>query len=503
MNVAHYLEQHAAADPERIAIRFEGSSTTYGELNRAANQLAAGLRNAGIAAGDRVALYLPNLPAFVVAYYATQKLGAVPVTINAILKTEEVRYLLDDSGAAAIFTVADLTGYVPENCTALRLRITVDDAAPPPGWIALRDARDPHADGFASVARAADDVAALLYSSGTTGFPKGVALTQHNIHSNIALPPQAKYSDYRPGDRLAAFLPLFHVYGQNYIMNAAILAGVTIVLFPRFVPELVLRAIGAERITHFFAVPTIYIGLLNMDLSPYDLSSLRYEMSAAATMPEEISRRWAERFGRHVYEGYGLTECSPFACYNDIERHRFGSVGRAVDGFELSILDESEQELPPGEQGEIAIRGDGVMQSYWQRPQESSTALRGGWLHTGDVGRMDQDGYVYITDRVKDMINVSGFKVWPAEVEQYLYKMPGVQEVAVYGMPAAPQGEQVVAAVVPKAGARLSADDIVAYCRANIAAYKVPARVDLVAELPKSPSGKILKRVLREQAARG
>jgi len=503
MNVAHYLEQHAAADPERIAIRFEGSSTTYGELNRAANQLAAGLRNAGIAAGDRVALYLPNLPAFVVAYYATQKLGAVPVTINAILKTEEVRYLLDDSGAAAIFTVADLTCYVPENCTALRLRITVDDAAPPAGWVALREVRDAHADGFAAVERAADDVAALLYSSGTTGFPKGVALTQHNIHSNIALPPQARYSDYRPGDRLAAFLPLFHVYGQNYIMNAAILAGVTIVLFPRFVPELVLRAIGSERITHFFAVPTIYIGLLNMDLSPYDLSSLRYEMSAAATMPEEISRRWAERFGRRVYEGYGLTECSPFACYNDTEQHRFGSVGRAVDGFELAILDESEQALAPGEQGEIAIRGDGVMQGYWQRPQESGTALRGGWLHTGDVGRMDRDGYVYITDRVKDMINVSGFKVWPAEVEQYLYKMPGVQEVAVYGIPAAPQGEQVVAAVVLKTGAELSADDIVAYCRANIAAYKVPARVDLVADLPKSPSGKILKRVLRAQAAQG
>jgi long-chain acyl-CoA synthetase len=290
------------------------------------------------------------------------------------------------------------------------------------------------------------------------------------------------------------------VYGQNYIMNAAILAGATIVLFPRFVPDVVLRAIGDERITHFFAVPTIYIGLLGMDLSAYDLSSLRYEMSAAATMPEEISRRWTERFGRRVYEGYGLTECSPFACYNDPEQHRFGSVGRAVDGFELKIFDESDRELARGEQGEIVIRGDGVMQGYWNRRADSKAALRGGWLHTGDVGRMDQDGYVYITDRVKDMINVSGFKVWPAEVEQYLYKMPGVQEVAVYGIPAAPQGEQVAAAVVLRPGATLSADDIIAYCRENIAAYKVPARVDLVAELPKSPSGKILKRVLRQQS---
>ncbi len=499
MNVAFYLEQHAATEPDRIAIRFEGRSITYGQLNRDAARLAAALRTAGLAAGERVALYLPNVPEFATVYYAAQKLGAIPVTINAILKTEEVRYLLDDSGPAAVFTVGDLTRFVATDCSALRLRVVVDETAPAAGWNSLAELISNTPDGFESVARAADDIAALLYSSGTTGFPKGVALTQRNIHSNIALPP--KYSDYRAGDRLAAFLPLFHVYGQNYILNAAILAGATVVLFRRFVPDVVLKAIGDERITHFFAVPTIYIGLLGMDLSSYDLSSIRYEMSAAATMPEEISRRWTERFGRRVYEGYGLTECSPFACYNDSEQHRFGSVGRAVDGFELKIFDEADHELPFGEQGEIVIRGDGVMQGYWNRPEESRASLRGGWLHSGDVGRMDQDGYVYITDRVKDMINVSGFKVWPAEVEQYLYKMSGIQEVAVYGIPAEVQGEQVVAAVVLAPNARLSAEDIVAYCRNNIAVYKVPARVDLVTELPKSPSGKILKRVLRKASA--
>lgn len=387
MNVAEYLEQHAAAEPDRVAIRFEGRSITYGQLNRDSNRLASAMRQSGIAVGDRVALYLPNVPQFAVAYYAAQKLGVVPVTINAILKTEEVRYLLDDSGAVAVLTVSELTRHVPADCAALRLRIVVDEAVMPAGWVALGDLLGRGSESFDSVQRASEDVAALLYSSGTTGFPKGVALTQHNIHSNIALPPKSRYSDYRPGDRLATFLPLFHVYGQNYIMNAAILAGATIVLFPRFIPDIVLRAIGDEHITHFFAVPTIYIGLLNMDLSPYDLSSLRYEMSAAATMPEEISRRWAERFGRRVYEGYGLTECSPFSCYNDSEEHRFGSVGRAIEGFELKIFDESDHELPFGEQGEIVIRGDGVMQGYWNRPEESKVALRGGWLHTGDVGR--------------------------------------------------------------------------------------------------------------------
>lgn len=500
MNVAEYLERHAAQTPDLVAIRFEGRSISYGQLNRDANRLASSLRAAGVAAADRVALYLPNVPEFAVAYYAAQKLGAIPVTINAILKMEEVRYLLDDSGASVVLTMDELTGYVSDDCTALRLRIVVDPKGAKPGWSALADLLARGSDRFESVQRGPEDIAALLYSSGTTGFPKGVSLTQNNIHSNIALPPLARYSDYRPGDRLATFLPLFHVYGQNYIMNAAFLAGATMVLFPRFVPDVVLRAIGEERITHFFAVPTIYINLLAMDLSGYDLSSLRYEMSAAATMPEEISRRWTERFGRRVFEGYGLTECSPFSCYNDSVEHRFGSVGRAVDGFELKIFDESDRELPFGEQGEIVIRGDGVMQGYWMRPDESKASLRGGWLHTGDVGRMDKDGYVYITDRVKDMINVSGFKVWPAEVEQYLYKLPGVQEAAVYGVAAGAQGEKVVVAVVLKAGAKLTAEEIIAYCREHIAAYKVPAQVDIVKELPKSPSGKLLKRVLRQQA---
>jgi long-chain acyl-CoA synthetase len=500
LNIADYLERHATQTPDRIAIRFEGRSITYGQLNHDANRLASSLRATGVATADRVALYLPNVPEFAVAYYAAQKLGAIPVTINAILKMEEVRYLLDDSGASVVITMDELTGYVSDDCTSLRQRIVVDPKGTKPGWVALAQLQAGGSDGFDSVQRSADDIAALLYSSGTTGFPKGVSLTQHNIHSNIALPPQARYSDYRPGDRLATFLPLFHVYGQNYIMNAAILAGATIVLFPRFVPDVVLRAIGEERITHFFAVPTIYINLLAMDLSGYDLSSLRYEMSAAATMPEEISRRWTERFGRRVFEGYGLTECSPFSCYNDSVEHRFGSVGRAIEGFELKIFDESDREVPFGEQGEIVIRGDGVMQGYWMRPDESKTSLRGGWLHTGDVGRMDKDGYVYITDRVKDMINVSGFKVWPAEVEQYLYKLPGIQEAAVYGIPAGAQGEKVVVAVVMKAGATLTAEEVIAYCREHIAAYKVPAQVDIVKELPKSPSGKLLKRVLRQQA---
>ena len=473
---------------------------SYAELDAAASRLAHALRAHGIGAGDRVALYLPNIPEYLVAYYAAQKLGAITVAINSIFRSAEVEYLLVDSGAKVVFTVAELVQFVPrERCPALA-QVVVCEGDAPAGTETLADWSAGREASFPGIACAPEAPAALLYSSGTTGFPKGVTLTQSNISSNIA--SAAKYSGYRSDDRLAAFLPLFHVYGQNYIMNAALHAGATLVLFRRFVPDQVLAAIAQERITMFFGVPTIFIGLLAMDLSKHDLTSIRYEMSAAATMPEEVSRRWTERFGRRVYEGYGLTECSPFACYNDLVEHRFGSVGRAVEGFELAIFDEADRERPRGEWGEIVIRGPGVMQGYWNRAGDTAQALRGGWLHSGDIGRMDADGYVYIVDRVKDMINVSGFKVWPAEVEQYLYKLPQVQEVAVYGAPHADKGEQVVAAVVPRPGQTLAADEVVAWCRAHIAAYKVPSRVDIVAELPKSATGKILKRILRDQAAK-
>ncbi|MEB2319268.1 MAG: AMP-binding protein [Pseudomonadota bacterium] len=513
MNVADALRDRARAAPGHPAILFEGMALGYGELDARSARLAHGMAAHGIAAGDRVALFLPNIPEFAVAYYAAQRLGAVVVSISSAFRTAEVEYLLQDSGARVVFTSGDLAGFVPQaGCPMLEHVVVVDEAAADPAaadamatpgtaarasladWMSGRPAE------FEPVARAPGDAAALLYSSGTTGFPKGVTLTQSNIASNIA--SAAKYAGYRPDDRLAAFLPLFHVYGQNFILNAAVLAGATVSLFRRFVPDEVLTAIGRDRITMFFGVPTIFIGLLSMDLSRYDLSSIRFEMSAAATMPEQVSRQWFARFGRRVYEGYGLTECSPFACYNDSVEHRFGSVGRAIEGFELAILDEDDNEVARGEWGEIAIRGPGVMKAYWNRPEDTAHALRSGWLHSGDIGRMDEDGYVYIVDRVKDMINVSGFKVWPAEVENYLYRMPQVQEVAVYGLPQAESGEEVAAAVVARAGERLSAEDVIAYCRESIAGYKVPVRVDIVDELPKSPTGKILKRILREKAGR-
>jgi long-chain acyl-CoA synthetase len=498
MNIAQNVERAAARLKDHPAILFEGKSVSYATLDYCASALADALTKHGVRRGDRVALYLPNIPAFALAYLAGLKAGAIVVSINSIFKWEEVRHIVNDSRPKVLFTTAELLPNVPRpECPSIEHTVICEGAEP--GEIALEDwlARGDPATRAADMRP--DDAAVLLYSSGTTGVPKGVTLTHNNVATNVRT--AARCSGYGPTDRLALFLPLFHVFGQNYIMNAGFDAGATLAMFRRFAPEPVLKAIGRDRITKFFAVPTIYIGLLNTDLAEYDLSSIDYYFSAAATMPEEISRRWTERFGRRVYEGYGLTECSPFACYNHAAEHRFGSVGTAVEGFMLAIHDEEGNEVPRGQWGEIVIRGPGVMKGYWGRPEDTDQALRGGWLHSGDIGRMDEDGYVYIVDRVKDMVNVSGFKVWPAEVEQVLYRHPAVQEVAVYGAPDALKGEQVRAAIVLKAGERATAEALAQFCRDRLAAYKIPARVDLVDALPKSATGKILKRVLRDQAA--
>lgn len=507
MNLADPLQRRAREAPDHPAILFEGRTIDYRSLDAAASRLAHALRGRGVEAGDRIALYLPNVPEFATVYYGAQRAGVVTVSINAIFKSAEVQFLVEDSGAGVLFTLREMVPQVPRAALPGLREVVVCDVpagAAPAGCTSLADwlARVPESAGrFESVQRRSDDPAALLYSSGTTGFPKGVTLTQANVATNVAT--AARASGMRPDDRLALFLPLFHVYGQNYIMNGAVHAGATLAMFRRFAPEPVLDAVQRDRITMFFGVPTIFIGLLGMDLSRWDLGSIRYEMSAASTMPEAISRRWTERFGRRIFEGYGLTECSPFAAYNDAVEHRFGSVGRAVEGFRIEIHDERGRELPRGEWGEIVIRGPGVMAGYWNQPQATAEALRDGWLHSGDIGRMDDQGYVFIVDRVKDMINVSGFKVWPAEVEQYLYRIEPIQECAVYGVPDAVAGEQVAVAIVAKPGASLTGAQVIAWCRENLAAYKVPARVDLVAELPKSATGKLLKRVLREQAQAG
>lgn len=498
MNVAQNIETAARLFPVKTAILFEGRHIQYKQLNAAVNRLANAMQANGVKKGDRVALYLPNIPEFAICYLATLKMGAIAVSVNPMLKAYELKYILNDCCAGLLFTVGELLENIDreEYENLKHLVICEGDAQKYPE---LETWMEKGADEFQVADLNSEDPASILYTSGTTGFPKGATLTHGNVVSNAWT--TVHHAGYTIDDRMPLFLPLFHVFGQNFIMNSAFTACATIVMYRRFLPDVVLDSFGRDHVTMFFAVPAIYIALLNMDLSKYDLSSIRYEFSAASTMPREISSQWTERFGRPVYEGYGLTECSPFACYNHDFKHKFGSVGTAVENFQIKILAEEGNEVPLGKWGEICVKGPGVMSGYWNRPEESEQALRGGWLHSGDTGYMDEEGYVFIVDRVKDMINVAGFKIWPAEIEQFLYTHPAVKELAVYGVPHSEKGESVRAAIVLKENAAITAEEITSFCQDNLANYKVPAAVDFLEELPKSATGKILKRVLRDQAS--
>ena len=496
MNISQNVERAAKFFPEKPAIIFEGTQISYADLNARVNRLANGLNANGIGRGACVALYLPNIPEFAICYLAAVRVGSIAVSINSMYKSEELKYIVNDSGCVLIFTTGDLLPNIPLNeCPSLK-QVLVCEGDPQnnptlEAWLEKGSSQG------ATLDMASDDPAALLYTSGTTGFPKGATLSHGNVVSNAW--SAVHHAGFTHQDRMILFLPIFHVFGQDFIMNATFMACGTLVLHRRFVPDRVIDSIHRDRVSMFFAVPTIYIALLNMPLPNDGFSSIRYEFSAAATMPREISARWTERFGRPVYEGYGLTECSPFACYNHDFRHKFGSVGTPIENFEIKILDQDDSEMPVGKWGEICIRGPGVMKGYWKKPSETQHALRNGWLHSGDIGMLDDEGYVFIVDRVKDMINVSGFKVWPAEVEEFLYKHPAIREVAVFGTPHPDKGETVVAAIVLKDGETATSAEVIDYCRNHLAVYKAPARVDFLPELPKSATGKILKRTLREQ----
>lgn len=494
VNIANNITGASLFFPDKAALIFEGTSYTFSELNDQVNRAANALRALGVQKGDRVGLFLPNIPAFVIAYYAVEKLGGIAVSISSASKAREVKYIVNDSGCKVLFTACDLRGEIPrlELPTVENLIIAEGDAE---NDLDLNQLMAKGSTDFQMVDMDPDDPAVILYTSGTTGFPKGAVLTHRNIISNSN--SAANHSGMVPEDRLQLFLPLFHVFGQNYIMNGAYSKCAALVLHRRFEPEPVLHAIEAHRVTMFFAVPTIYINFLNMDTSGYDISSLRYCFTAAATMPRETALQWREKYGMATYEGYGLTESSPFATYNHNYRHKHGSIGRPIENVDVRICDLDGNRLAPGEVGEILIRGPNVMKGYWGNPEATQKAIQNGWLRTGDVGMMDEEGYFFITDRVKDMINAAGFNVYPNEVEQVLYQHPAVQEAAVYGVADPVRGETVHASIVVKEGKQVGEKEIIEFCRANMAAYKAPKKVFITDQLPKSATGKILKRVLR------
>jgi long-chain acyl-CoA synthetase len=491
------LERAARHYPDKPAILFEGRRVGYGELDRDASRTAHALAGRGVGPGDRVALFLPNIPAFAVAYLAVQKLGAIAVSASAMLTTEELAVLLEDSGAGAVFTVETLwPRLAPLVGEAIRRDRVVICEGEVDGLPTMDTLGAGQPEEFPAGDMDPSAPAAILFTSGTTGRQKGATLSHANIASNVSA--VNRYMRLAPEDRLLVALPLFHVAAQNVLMNGGFAAAATLVLHRRFDAARCVEAIEEHRVTIVIGVPTIYIALLSAGVRPETLASVRLYKSAAATMPVEVARRWRDTYGRTVMEGYGLTETSPAATFNHEHEYRAGSVGTPIDMVDMRVVDEEDRDVAPGAWGEVVFRGPNVMLGYWNRPEDTRLAMRGGWFHTGDIGHLDRDGYLYLVDRVKDMINTAGLKIWPREVEEVLYRHPAIRECAVVGIPDALKGEIAKAVVVWRSGRAATDAELYAHCRAHLAAYKVPRAYEAVEELPKSASGKILKRALRQ-----
>ncbi len=494
LNLGSILQASAQARPDHAAIKLGAQSLAYRDLDRAARGVAAGLRARGLAAGDRVGLLVPNLPDFTIAYYGILYAGCTVVPVNVLCTAPEVTYFLQDSEArlliahplfeAAASPGAEAAG-VPVVWAGKTGSESLAELAATPGVAALHPTLP-------------TDTAVILYTSGTTGKPKGAELTHSNLFINCAVVVPKLVPTSKDDVALAA-LPLFHSFGQTCIQNATIAAGATFTLLPRFSPDEALAIMERDRVTLFAGVPTMYFALLHHE-SPraHDLSALKYCMAGGAAMPVEVMRAFEAKFRVQILEGYGLSETSPVASFNTLDRPRKpGSIGYPVWGVEMCILDEHDALVADGEPGEICIRGHNVMKGYWKRPDASKEALRSGWFHSGDIGVRDADGYYRIVDRKKDMIIRGGFNVYPREVEEVLYAHPAILEAAVIGVPHESHGEEVKAVIVARPGSGLTREDVIAWCKERLAAYKYPRIVEFSESLPKGPTGKILKRELR------
>src|ERR1700761_4955007 len=488
-NLARNLTDTTRSHGGRVAVRVDDAAMTYRALDEASARVAGLLHERGLRPGDRVGIMMPNVAEVPVVYYGVLRAGGVVVPMNPLLKAREVAYYLGDAGAGLLFawhTFADQASLGAEQAEAA---VIVVDAAGFPELLASATPDD------AVMPREDEDTAVILYTSGTTGHPKGAELTHGNLISNTEV-ARTDIVRARPDDVIFGGLPLFHVFGQTVALNVSGAAGACLTLLPRFDAEHALRIVASHRVSVFEGVPTMYVALLHQpDRAGYDTSALRMCISGGAALPVEVLRGFDEAFGVPVLEGYGLSETSPVASFNHPGRERKpGSIGTPIRDVEMRTVDELGQPVPLGEVGEIAIQGPNVMKGYWQRPEATADAIRGGWFHTGDLARVDEDGYFFIVDRKKDLIIRGGYNVYPREIEEVLYEHPAVAEAAVIGLPHPALGEEVAAAVALKPGAAISAEDLRAYVKGQVAAYKYPRHLWLVEALPKGATGKIQKR---------
>ena len=504
------VEEHRG----KTALSFRGTTFEFGRLQALVEKMAASLSASGVEKGDRVALMLPNCPQYVISFFATVRLGAIVTQINPMYVEREIKHILNDSGAETIVAYADLyervRAVLPH--TKLKTVIVVDFAGEPEGLDAghrsFGDFLSTDADPAPEVdIDPAEDVAALQYTGGTTGMSKGAMLTHRNLVANVQQTIDVFVRDPAQftGRKCVGALPFFHIYGLTCVMLFGIELGIEQVLLPRFEVQEALAVFEYDRPAMFSGVPTMYMALLasGADLRKHHLHDVQIFNSGGSALPVNLKRSFEEKVGKPLFEGYGLSEASPVTHNNPpfLGQTREGSIGIPIPSTDARVVDveTGETELPVGESGELIIKGPQTMKGYLNLPEETAETLRGGWLYTGDVAKMDESGYFYIVDRKKDMIVASGYNVYPRDIEEVLFEHPDVAEAVAIGVADEYRGESVKAFVVKRSGARATEEDVLAFCKERLAAYKAPKAVEFREELPKSAVGKLLRRVLVDE----
>ena len=496
MNIAQNLEKSALYFPDRPAVIEAEQEVSYRRFNEESNRVATALIGLGVNPGQHVALCAPNSYEWLAFYFGTLKAGAVAVTISNALNRAELAPLLADARPKVLFTSEEKLDALGDrqDHPYLDKVVSAGGDIPYPRFIKTGST------SFKAIERKRNDAAAVLYTGGTTGRPKGVMLTHENI--NITAHNTCYCERTSQEDRALCFLPLNHVFAQIYIANSMVYAAGCLVIQDSFDLERVLEAVRRQGVTKFYAVPTIYHRLLQLDRLPEKLGSIGYCFSAAASLAAEAVREWRSRLGLTIHEGYGLTETASLTTYNHYLRHVVGSVGTPVSTIEVRIADSQGRSRPAGEEGEILIQGPNVMKGYLNDPAATEAAFHGEWLRSGDIGRFDEEGYLYIVDRIKDLIITGGENVSPREIEEALYLRPKVGECSVIGLPDREWGERVTACIAPAEGDQpVDAAELKSFLQARLAPYKVPKEFIFLAELPKSSTGKILKRQLKKEVA--
>lgn len=529
LTLGNILAETALKYPGHTALLFFGRKITYAELDGLVNRFSHTLSGLGVKKGDRVALMLPNIPQMVIAYYGTLRIGAIAVATNPLYLEHELEVQLKDSGAKILVAVdmfyPVISRALPKTSVKKLILCGIKDYLPFPlnllypikakiekQWVSVK--RVPPIFDFLSLLREAqaapvktavspDDTAILQYTGGTTGTPKGAILTHRNLVAN-AVHNRVWLTRGKEGEeRILAVIPFFHVYGMTTAMNLGVLLGAELILLPKFHTKEVLEFINKYRPTIFPGIQAMYLAIGNFPkIHKYDLTSIKAAISGAGPLMREVQERFEQLTKARIVEGYGLSEASPVTHCNPVfGRRKMGSIGLPFPDMDAMIVDieTGEKEMPVGETGELVVKGPQVMKGYWNKPEETAHALRGGWLHTGDIASMDEEGYFFIVDRIKDMIKTVGENVYPREVEEVLFTHPKVKDVVVVGLPDGFKGEKIKAYIVLKEGVTATANEIIQYCREQLSKFKVPKEVEFRDQLPKTLVGKVLRRVLRDE----